>query len=443
MAGLVKRGAQNPWVQMLIGGLANYTQDAKEEREKQQEYARKLALMDRERRDKVADRSYEQELKQGQDQSEFLQSRYSGAMTAERFGEAGQVAQQLGAGYGGGEGGALEVSAANAMLAAGRKSATETQQATQREILAKLATLNTPEVKAQWLKDAEPIYASSGFDFQGSIKRYQAEANKTTAKERRLNEGKGIFADGPREGEDWVSWMNRGLSAAADAAGTKEYDDLRANFEAVVNKRVATPTAAAEARAQDETPQQKAERDLVMKDVAQGPALMPSPGGAGTPETPQRQIDRIQQQLAMARIVEGVATRPDSLLLGMGSQEQGPPGYPPGFVGPIQTPGAGTAPPPEVAAAMRGAGGPATGATEAQQPPMIPGQRVPQVPPGYGVEAGTGRALTPLTPAMGGASLALTPGLRRLMIRWGMDPTDPKQVAQAKARADSFMAGSQ
>ena len=244
MASLIKRGAQNPYIQMLLGGLSQFVQDTKKERETQNEYARKVALMDRERLYQQQDRSMEQatadtRLKETRAYNEGQTQetrRYNEQQAAAKTAQDQQTAQT--------------------------KDQTDFQQAMLRGITERLASLaDKPEEAVTYLKSVQPnLDGKIDFDFQYAIATFGEAAKTQKAGHTSLDKGYGILRRGPSADQTVPEWYIEAMESIKGAVSTKDYDD----FQTTAGKAVTAMSQAATQEAKP-TPGEQITRDVTTR----------------------------------------------------------------------------------------------------------------------------------------------------------------------------------
>lgn len=165
-----KKGMQSPWLQIALGSAANFSEDKKKEREQQAEYARKAALMDRERQEKMQDRSHEQELRTtARDEQRTYEKSQAEALRAQRLQDAQTAVDptgiirgaEAGVEYTTGAGGAPQVPSASgwsgtAGYSGDRPEMSTIQETAQGQLLEEISKIEDPTERMDRIEGYNP-----------------------------------------------------------------------------------------------------------------------------------------------------------------------------------------------------------------------------------------------------------------------------------------------
>jgi len=227
MARIRKRGMQSPWVIGLLGGLTKASENIRLERDKerdlQREFARQVAIQDRDRQLRNIDRDAENIQAEQRSTTAFNQGLVTSAIGAKSYGAASSAADLLGE-----AGGGVKDIALSAEADAKR---TQREQDT-KDFTDALFSKKTSQDKYDYLVATELYWQDRvDFDFEGQKALYLARTKEEKTQVSALDKGRAAAYGPPGEEETLPEWYARAASLAEPARDAEGYgafmDDLQ------------------------------------------------------------------------------------------------------------------------------------------------------------------------------------------------------------------------
>src|SRR3990167_8673553 len=213
MARMIKRGVQSPWVIGLLGGLTKASEKVRREQDKerdlQREFARQVAIEDRDRQLRNIDRDAENIQAEQRSTTAFNQGLVTSAIGAKSYGAASSAADLLGE-----AGGGVKDIALSAEADAKR---TQREQYT-KDFTDALFSKKTSQDKYDYLVATELYWQDRvDFDFEGQKALYLARTKEEKTQVSALDKGRAAAYGPPGEKETLPEWYARAASLAEPA----------------------------------------------------------------------------------------------------------------------------------------------------------------------------------------------------------------------------------